>query len=370
MAVDLQTIKNNWNSKSSFDIGKNYYGSSRLGFVGDVANIGNKTFKTPEELHNAINGGGGSSWAGSGWGGTGTNMSGNYQDMFDSQRNQEQEFLKRYYDKVNSMENYEDAAKRLEGELGLKEYRQNTLGLTNTAIDQERQLSDLRDQVHAENRGFDVNEAQLNRIHENRQIPLVNNYNQTQSAVAKAQNAQNVMENQLLNYMNYVVAQQGKELAPYQAEQAMLGERMAREASGFTQAKQQELQMLLHKEQLNQQLSMAEMEHKYTLEKMAQQYQNDISKMAQQFQYDQSLSTQGYNQQVGMQHLQHKLAKQMLDYQDPTLELERKVIASGKHPLQTGSAASNSSSTSFTTPSGAVVKITPTGEYAGSANLR
>lgn len=60
MPASLQDIQKAFDTKSAIDIGKDYYGSTKVGFVGDTANIGGKTFSSANDLYNAVFGGGAS----------------------------------------------------------------------------------------------------------------------------------------------------------------------------------------------------------------------------------------------------------------------------------------------------------------------
>lgn len=56
--ASLQDIEQAFNSKQSFDVGKDYKGASQVGFVGDKATLAGQTFSSPQDLYNTVYGGG------------------------------------------------------------------------------------------------------------------------------------------------------------------------------------------------------------------------------------------------------------------------------------------------------------------------
>jgi len=55
--ADLNTIKEGFNTKKSFQLASPYKGVTNVGFVGDEASIGGQRFSSPEALYSAIGGG-------------------------------------------------------------------------------------------------------------------------------------------------------------------------------------------------------------------------------------------------------------------------------------------------------------------------
>ena len=59
--ASLQDIQGAFNSKQALTLDKSFQGANQVGFVGDQATLGGKSFSSAQDLYNAVYGGGGSS---------------------------------------------------------------------------------------------------------------------------------------------------------------------------------------------------------------------------------------------------------------------------------------------------------------------
>src|SRR5205085_1881136 len=119
----------------------------------------------------------------------------------------------------------------------------------------------------AATRGFDVNSNQLARIVGLKQSELA------PSAELAQQNAGNA-ENAVNTKLGYATAEQNKQLLPYQSEQTLLSDRLARESSMFSQANQQELDSIIAKINAGVTLSEGESDRANKLAMAEKQYQS------------------------------------------------------------------------------------------------
>lgn len=147
------------------------------------------------------------------------------------QRGLSADFLNRFKGAVAGQETLPNMATRIGGELGLPQLQANSQSLNNT-------LFNLPSTYGAATRGFDVNANQLARIIGQKQSELA------PAAALASQNTLNAQD-QVTKMLGYGVQQQQKELLPYQTESSMLSEQQAREFSGFTADKQNQLTSIL-----------------------------------------------------------------------------------------------------------------------------
>lgn len=172
--------------------------------------------------------------------------SGNGSGFYDGQRQQESDYLNRYGQAVQGQESYTAMNDRIGKELGLGDLRKNAFNL-------QQMVQNVPTVQTQANRGYDVNENQLQRIIAARTSEIAP---AAQAATSQAQFA----EGQLGERLKLGQADNERLLQPYQMEGKVLGERLAREATGYTQERQNELSVLLQKMQDQQQLTLAEMQ--------------------------------------------------------------------------------------------------------------
>jgi hypothetical protein len=154
------------------------------------------------------------------------------------------DYLSRYSGFINNQESLPQMATRLGDELGLPGLRATTAGLTQS-------YQGMPETYSKATRGFDVNANQLNRIIGTQQAKLA-------PALQAATGAQSAAEQQLTERLGYGMAQQERELLPFQSEQALLNDRLAREYSGFNLDSENELNALIEKMRQGVQLSIEE----------------------------------------------------------------------------------------------------------------
>ena len=157
------------------------------------------------------------------------------------QAGQQSDFLNRYTGAIQGLETPQALATRLGSELGLPALNKSAFGLNQT-------LADIPSVQTTATRGFDVNANQLARIIAAKQAQIAP---LAQRATAEAQFAQNELGNQ----MGFEQAGQERQLMPFQTEQQLLSDRLAREASGYSQDMTNELDLYLNRVARGEKLS-------------------------------------------------------------------------------------------------------------------
>lgn len=145
-----------------------------------------------------------------------------------NQTGQTNDFLSRYKGAIGGQETMSAMADRIGQELNLPTLRNNAQQVNET-------VSNLPYTYGSATRGFDVNANQLARTIGQKTYELTPALNSANSAVSNA-------EGQLSTRLGYGQADQNKQLLPYQSEQSLMGDRLAREATGFNQDSESELQ--------------------------------------------------------------------------------------------------------------------------------
>lgn len=142
-------------------------------------------------------------------------------------------FLGKYTGAINAQPTMSVLADRFGQEAGLPTLRANAQSLQNT-------MFQLPETYKAATRGYDVNNNQLSRIVGQKQFELGPSAELAQQNLGNAENVVNTR-------LGYATAEQQKQLLPYQSEQTLLTDRLARESSMFSQANQQELDGIIAK---------------------------------------------------------------------------------------------------------------------------
>lgn len=184
-----------------------------------------------------------------------------------NQSQQQNDFLTQYKNAVNGQETQSQAAARIGGSLGLPALQANSQALNNT-------LFNLPTTYGKATTGFDVNSNQLAQIIAQKQSELA------PSATLAASNVQNA-ENNVTQQLGYESADQSKALLPLQEQGTMLSDQLAREYTGFTQDKQNQLQVVMQQIADGQQLTMQQLQAADTLAQQKEQYDNANTSISQ-----------------------------------------------------------------------------------------
>lgn len=186
----------------------------------------------------------------------------NTQGFLSKQQGQTDDFLSRYRSTLGGQEKTAAMADRIGTELGLPALQKNALLLNQT-------VSDLPQTLLEGTRGFDVNQNQLNQLTSHKLSKLAP---AAQRATEQAQSAQNTLNTRL----GYESLDRDRELLPFQTEQSLLSDRLARETTLYSQDNQNELDALIAKMnagitlsegEKNRAAQLAESERSYELEK-------------------------------------------------------------------------------------------------------
>lgn len=181
-------------------------------------------------------------------------------DFNTAQAGKEKDFLDRFKAAIGGQESLTDMATRIGGDLNLPNLRQSAFDLTASL----KATPDVQKQA---TRGYNVNANQLARIISSKQAELA-------PKAQEATSQQQFAENQLGERLGYGIQEQQKELVPFQTESQMLGDRLAREFTGYTQDKQNALQMYMQQLANGQQLKLAEIQQANQLAQMKYQFDN------------------------------------------------------------------------------------------------
>lgn len=187
----------------------------------------------------------------------------NNQQFLAGQNAQSNDFLNRYTGAINGQETSSALASRIGNEVGLPQLKSNALNIRNT-------LTNLPGTYSKATTGYDVNQNQLDRVIGTKTAALAPALDTAERSLSDAQNTVNTQ-------MGYAQADQAKALLPYQTEQQLLTDRMARETSLYSQENQSELDALINKMNAGitlsegeknraQQLAVAEMGYKQAKE--------------------------------------------------------------------------------------------------------
>lgn len=188
---------------------------------------------------------------------------------------QTNDYLTRYTNFIGGQETQAAMAKRIGDELNLPTLSENAYNIN-------RIVRELPQTYSAATRGFDVNANQLSRIIGQKTSELA-------PALATANEAKANAQASVDKQMGYAVADQNKALLPYQSEQTLLIDRLARESTGFNIEKENELSTLIAKMnagitlsegEKNRAQQLAMQENTFKQEKEMQQMKNKASAIA------------------------------------------------------------------------------------------
>lgn len=210
-----------------------------------------------------------SSYGGSNGGNNSGFNTGGWQDLLNRQKSEEDAFNKSYSDKVNSQESVSSMWDRLGQQYNLPTLMKSANDLTNT-------LASMPQTQANATRGFDVSEAQLQKIiadQTNKLAPLA------QRATSEAQNAQNLTNQGI----GYGLQEEQRQLQPFEMQSKLLADRMAREFTGYTTEKQQQLDMYLEQMREGNQLSLQQMQNAAALARQENDHQFQSQQLQQQF---------------------------------------------------------------------------------------
>lgn len=249
------------------------------------ANVGDirEGFRWDGSKWNQEGGGGANSGQYSFFGSSPSNSGGG--GFFENQRKQEEDYMNRYKTALGSQESLTSMNERFGKELNLPALRQNAFTM--------QQALKSTPQVQSEaTRGYDVNANQLQRI-------IAQKMSELSPAAQEATSQAQFAENQLGERLRLGQADQEKAMKPFEMEAKFLGERMAREFTGYSQDKQRELDMLMAKMNQQQQLTLAEQNRAHELAMAERNFEQQKQLNQQQFQQNLQLKSSSSNDSVG-----------------------------------------------------------------------
>jgi len=153
--------------------------------------------------------------------------------FYTGQRGDVNEFLSRYRSTIAGQTPYSAVRERAENEYGVPQLRTTATTLRNT-------LNQIPYTTSAAAKGFDVNANQQNRMIAQQTSDMAPGVTAAETALSNAELGADKRYQSTLD-------QQEKELRPFTSEQSMLGEALAREATGFTTEMEAKLNSYLEK---------------------------------------------------------------------------------------------------------------------------
>ncbi len=154
------------------------------------------------------------------------------------------DFLTRFRSLLGGQESTTAMASRLGEGLNLPTLQKNAQTMQQT-------LADIPQTYSAATRGFDVNANQLSRIIGQKTTELA-------PSAQRAQDQADFAQNQVSTLLGYGQRDQDRQLIPFQTEQSLLSDRLARETTLYTQDNQHELDAIISKMNAGITLSEAE----------------------------------------------------------------------------------------------------------------
>jgi hypothetical protein len=220
---------------------------------------------------------------------------GDLSDIFAQQQQQTGEFLGRFGEKVAGFEPLTALQQRIGGELGVPQLRQQQVGLEQNLIDLESTLASLGGtirqvpgQVQQQFAGRGTQE-QIERLQAERALPFIEQRGREterfgeQARIAQRGRTQlGQAEQTLAERLGLAVQEQQRQLQPLQLEAQFLGDRLAREITGFTQSMQNELTQLLAQQQQGFAASQAELDRAQQLAIAEQGFELERQRITQQ----------------------------------------------------------------------------------------
>ena len=153
--------------------------------------------------------------------------------LFGEQKADTNSFLTNMRTQIGNQENYAHVGERLGRELGVPEMKQSYLNLSNT-------LSNIPNTYSSATKGYDVNQNQLDRT-------VATKTAQLQPTVQALGTALGSANDYIQAGQSAAMEQDKKELIPNEYEATFLGDRFARETTGYTTSVGAELDALLKK---------------------------------------------------------------------------------------------------------------------------
>ena len=204
----------------------------------------------------------------------------NQQQQFSQQHQQQQQqgeqAIKQLEGVIAAQPTQQQLANQISQELGLPGMRQQSQGVSEAIIKLQQSLYNLPQQVAGRTRGFDVNANRLAQIQEAEAQPLRNDM--TNLGYVQSHLGQGLAgaESELGRRLDYAVDERNLNLMPAQQRIGLIEAQLAREATGFNQMMEGELQLLRDKLNSGERLMSDQLDRMHDLEGMERQYENSL----------------------------------------------------------------------------------------------
>ncbi len=198
-----------------------------------------------------------------------------FEDLLNRQKTEQNNLFGQYSGAITSQPKLTDVFTQKQNEAGVGKFREN-IDLFNTQISGVKGLLDrLNENTAARTSGTNANQAYLDRLRAVEGGGLNTQLGRLASGLEPIVSAYNTSSDQLGQYMALLQEQQSKELKPLEAQISSVSDRFAREITGFTKSKEDELTVLMDKLQRDRDLADREWKQAAQLAAQENEYQNN-----------------------------------------------------------------------------------------------
>lgn len=199
-----------------------------------------------------------------------------YKSLLDQQNAQQQGLFGQYTSAINSQEKLPELYTRLQSDLGLPGISSDLQGYKNEMYRVQGLLDRLDENVNSRNIGTYTTQAMRDRIAASEGGDLRTQLARLGTGMQPLTDQLTGAQNQLSALMPLYMQQQQKELSPLELQINALGDRFAREITGFTTGKQQQLTAILDDLQRGRQLADRDWDLAQQLAKEERDYQRNL----------------------------------------------------------------------------------------------
>lgn len=200
-------------------------------------------------------------------------------EMFEQQRQAEQEAVGAFQSQIESQEKPLDIYGRLETERGVPEIRERTKAIRQRSAELEDQLGQLPEDVQSRLSGTLSTDAQRRRVVAKEQEPIVGALGEAgRDLGVESANLQEATAD-IANMTQLALQRQDKELQPALIRIQQLGDRFARETSGFQQERQLELDALMDKLNRTRALNDQDIQRAFELAQAERSYEESLNQI-------------------------------------------------------------------------------------------
>jgi hypothetical protein len=196
---------------------------------------------------------------------------------FNQQRSENEGLISGYQQALGSQEKIPSMASRLEGQYFIPQLREQVQQGQQILSGLGSQIRAVPGQIAGTTRESMVTEGQRSGMVQARQKPMLEAYNTAGTNLSQTQQVLSSAEQNMNTRMQYEIAQQKKDLEPWEWKYNLQNIMQAREMSGWSEANRMELDRLKSNLATGVGITEAEKDRAFQLEKQKQQYQMMLS---------------------------------------------------------------------------------------------